>query len=510
VGQMKKLVTLMFSTAFFASSLAMITPDLAQAAPSLTTCTDFASRTQIALSREQTNCRSFQGAGLWHLQLVDTPLHTGPDFATIRICSDLHSPVHLYLQIRSSCAKYQKSTLYWRAIGSPATPSITGSLARSNDTVLLTITPDRTQTDSPIAYYLIKNLTSGLVTKISKISLGALTQIHISNLAALTHYTFTISAVNIDGTSVTSTASASVTTGATPIPLVAPVFTLSSSSESRSAGSAITGYNISSTGGTIASYSISPAISSTPGLSFSTSTGLMSGTPTTVAAAQSYTITAINASGSSNATFILTVSAFGYSIGDTGPGGGIIYYYLSAGFNCGSTFTATGSPTGGLCHYLEVAPSGWNTGSDPAEDWAVDAYKNSDVPGITNDASENNRSAAIGLGYKNSLAIVIQGNDNTSAAGVARAFNGGALSDWYLPTTAELNQLCKWARAVAWTSDATVCTGGALTNGGFEGDSYWSSSGNDSDFAWTQAFDMGFQDYDFKYFSRHVRPIRAF
>jgi hypothetical protein len=507
---MKKIVTLIFSTALFASSLAILSPAPAVAAPSLTTCTDLATRTQVVLSLGQTNCRSYQGAGLWHLQLVDTAPHAGPGFATLRICSDLHSPSHLYLQIRSSCAKYQKSTLYWRAIDSPATPSITEIVARSYDAVRLTITPDRTGTDSPIAYYLIKNLTSGLITKISKTSLGTLTQIHISNLAALTRYTFTISAVNIDGTSATSTPSASVTTGAIPISLVAPAFTLSSSSESRSSGTAIAGYTISSTGGAIASYSISPAIGTTPGLSFSTSTGLISGTPTTVAAAQSYTITATNAGGSSNAKFTLTVTAFVYSIGDTGPAGGKIFYYLTAGFNCGSAFTTTGSPTGGLCHYLEAAPSGWNTGSDPGKQWALEALRSSDVAGITNDGSANNTSAGIGLGYKNSLAILTQGNDNTTAAGAARAYNGGTLSDWYLPTMAELNQLCKWARGLAWTSDATICSGGALVNGGFTADSYWSSSEDGGEFGWSQSFDSGLQDSDIKSWSRFVRPIRAF
>ena len=46
-------------------------------------------------------------------------------------------------------------------------------------------------------------------------------------------------------------------------------------------------------------------------------------------------------------------------VGDIGPGGGTIYYYEAAGFKCGNSFSITGSPTGGLCHYLEVAPNGW-------------------------------------------------------------------------------------------------------------------------------------------------------
>ena len=88
--------------------------------------------------------------------------------------------------------------------------------------------------------------------------------------------------------------------------LAAPDFTLSSTSETANAASAIAGYTINSTGGAITSYSISPAISN--GLSFSTTTGLISGTPTAQASAVTYTITATNATSTSNATFSLTVN----------------------------------------------------------------------------------------------------------------------------------------------------------------------------------------------------------
>ena len=87
-----------------------------------------------------------------------------------------------------------------------------------------------------------------------------------------------------------------------------PVFTLSSSSESVVQNVAMAGYTITSTGVAIASYAISP--SAPTGTSFSTSTGLLSGTPTTVQSATAYTITASSAAGYTRpATFTLTVTA---------------------------------------------------------------------------------------------------------------------------------------------------------------------------------------------------------
>ena len=90
--------------------------------------------------------------------------------------------------------------------------------------------------------------------------------------------------------------------------LADPAFTISSSSETAVAYTPITGYTVASTGGTIANYSISPAITNTQGLSFSTSTGRISGTPTTVASARTYTITATNAANTATRTFAITIN----------------------------------------------------------------------------------------------------------------------------------------------------------------------------------------------------------
>ena len=196
-------------------------------------------------------------------------------------------------------------------------------------------------------------------------------------------------------------------------------------------------------------------------------------------------------------------------VGDTGPGGGIVFYVQASGtFACGATLAST-------CKYLEVAPNTWSGGSaDPTKLWAVVAHQSSDIATIANDSSAYNNALGIGLGYTNSLAIVGQGNDTTTAAGAAREYGGGSQSDWYLPTTAELNLLCQWARNVA-QDVITPCTGGSLNtgtgaSGGFSTGTYWSSSERVTVVAWLQSFSGGPQFNINKDYPYYVRPVRAF
>ena len=88
--------------------------------------------------------------------------------------------------------------------------------------------------------------------------------------------------------------------------VASPAFTLSSSSETRTYSTSGTAFTINSTGGLIASFSIS---ATPPGMSFDTSTGTLTGAPTTIAAATSYTVTATNVSGTATRSFVLTVTA---------------------------------------------------------------------------------------------------------------------------------------------------------------------------------------------------------
>ena len=213
---------------------------------------------------------------------------------------------------------------------------------------------------------------------------------------------------------------------------------------------------------------------------------------------------------------------FVYQVGDRGPGGGFIYYVNQSGFDCGATYSSTGSPTGGKCKYLEVAPYGWNGGSDPQKVWAVTAYQSTDVSAITNESFPYNSGLGVGLGYKNSVAIVAQNgaynaSSNNYAAGAARAYAGGSKSDWYLPSNAELNLLCLWQRGVAPLVTAT-CSGGSLnsatygaSSAGFTNNTFWSSSeGSSTDYSIRIHFaGFGTTVYQ-KYQPQHVRPVRAF
>lgn len=89
--------------------------------------------------------------------------------------------------------------------------------------------------------------------------------------------------------------------------LVAPDISLSRSSETATTGSAISGYTITNTGSDITSYSIDQSLPG--GLSFSTSTGRITGTPTETTTALVFTLTANNFAGVDTATYTLTINA---------------------------------------------------------------------------------------------------------------------------------------------------------------------------------------------------------
>ena len=179
----------------------------------------------------------------------------------------------------------------------------------------------------------------------------------------------------------------------------------------------------------------------------------------------------------------------GYEVGDVGPGGGKIFYYSEAGFNCGENFSSTGSPTGRKCNYLEAAPTtGTNAWTDAFYAWSGNTE---DLLGTT--------SSAIGSGYLNTIQMSEQtnGGDIPDRAGtISLAYIGpNNTNDWYLPSIDELNEL--------YLQRATV--------GGFEeGGGYLSSTEQDAGTAIFRDFGNG-NTYSYsKFYTLTVRPIRAF
>ena len=133
-------------------------------------------------------------------------------------------------------------------------------------------------------------------------------------------------------------------------------------------GSAISANNPTVGGGPVASYSVLPALPA--GLSLNTTSGAITGTPTTVTAAADYAVTATNGTGSTGATVNITVNlgaptnlsydndpGIGYvsggsftSMNPTSSGGAVASYSITPALPAGISLNLTtgvisGSPT---------------------------------------------------------------------------------------------------------------------------------------------------------------------
>lgn len=145
-------------------------------------------------------------------------------------------------------------------------------------------------------------------------------------------------------------------------------------------------------------------------------------------------------------------------IGDTGPGGGIVFY-LSANYR------------------LEAAPSDQGVAK-----WGCEGT-------LIPDADKGIRS-----GRSNTEDIIVFCPQPGIAASAAKSHNGGGKSDWFLPSKDALDELYR-------------VTGGV---GGFAPDDCWSSSQHGPNYAWGQVFGEGRQGLGHKNATGNVRPVRAF
>ena len=178
-------------------------------------------------------------------------------------------------------------------------------------------------------------------------------------------------------------------------------------------------------------------------------------------------------------------------IGDTGPGGGKVFY------DAGAT-----KPWG---RYLEAAPTDYKeeiTDERATAQWGCFAVL---VPGT---------SLEIGTGRANTKIITDKlciGTDTRPiAASIAKTYNGGGKTDWFLPSRDELNELCKYARTQTTGTSSVICNNSGSLRDGFADSAYWSSSGYSEYSAWHQYFNTGPRYANFKSLTLYVRPVRAF
>ena len=461
----------------------------------------------------------------WHVLNSDSALPEKGKSKTLIICSNKPTSTVSYQIIRARCAKHQIKTEFYRSTLLHAAPTIAKVVATGHDTAQVSLTKEAaTNADAPVAFYTI---TSSKGQSKNVYTWGEL-NLTIDNLSELTTYSFTVTATSADGTSSVSMPSDSVTTTkyeAPPAPpaaasVSAPVAQVSLLSSDTAAVTIPAGATLVAVA---APSLLNPSISfgaQSSGISAviqTTSNPVGSGsTPFTVTGSTKIVDIAITGL-SGSATVCLdasqtakiwhyespswrdittsrtstqvcgTTSSFSpftsaertitcaeggtCVVGATGPGGGKIFYVSTGGFKCGASFSETGSPTSGLCHYLEVAPKTWYGGS---EDPKIKFSNYTSWPSGVNPVGIESGwdlgatvPGEIGRGFKNTeLLFTITSRSNFPAADAARAYSGGGRTDWYLPSLVEINQLCKWSYGNSWVSDSTKCNpSGALNYG---------------------------------------------
>ena len=178
----------------------------------------------------------------------------------------------------------------------------------------------------------------------------------------------------------------------------------------------------------------------------------------------------------------------GRSIGDTGPGGGIIFHVAPDGFTVEGYTGPAGTFASYTAHYLEVAPSNHSSQLQ----WSNQGTAISGVTTFTSNTHTN--ASAIGNGRKDTMIIAAHLNTNPEAsqraAQIAAAANLGDLNDWFLPSIGELRLL--YAQNTGIT------------------DFLWSSTQYSNNSAWGLSFRTGFYSTAAKNQWGYVRVIRAF
>ena len=183
-------------------------------------------------------------------------------------------------------------------------------------------------------------------------------------------------------------------------------------------------------------------------------------------------------------------SARTYALGETGPGGGLVFLI-----------------SGGLTY--EMAPNTWGANETTGIQWCSDQTHSVATGDAVGTGSANTTSMLTSAPATSFVACT------ASAPNAVRAYAGGGLTDWFLPSKDELNAMCNYSRTWTGTPSTGACTGaqnGAFAAGtyGFASGYYWGSSQSSASNAWGQSFVDGGQASAGKNSTVRVRPVRAF
>jgi phenylpyruvate tautomerase PptA (4-oxalocrotonate tautomerase family) len=245
------------------------------------------------------------------------------------------------------------------AVTSSATYTITATNTGGTDTASVTIVVNDV---APTISYGSSTLTlekgTTMTTETPTVGGGAITSWSVSpSLPAGLSLNSSTGAISGTPSAVTSSASYTITANNTGgsdsatitivVNDIAPSISYGSTSLTLENGTAMTTETVTSTGGTVVSYAVSPSLPA--GLSLDTSTGAISGTPTAVTSSATYTITATNTGGTDTASMTIVVN-------DVAPT--ISYGSSTLTLEKGTTMT-TETPTvgGGTITSWSVSPS---------------------------------------------------------------------------------------------------------------------------------------------------------
>jgi len=190
----------------------------------------------------------------------------------------------------------------------------------------------------------------------------------------------------------------------------------------------------------------------------------------------------------------------GCKVGEIGPGGGFVFYVASSPQSWGT--------------YLEVADT--NIQSQWCNSTKTYLSKN-----VTDEKLKLLIGDEIGKGQGNTLMMLA--GCQSGAANTATNYRGGGLSDWFLPSLMELNEVCKFARVQPTGTSAICSPTGPLLNlfstsfykspviGQYWSSSEYTSTGADGWTAWTVSFFANqWHSSENKQGLRPVIAIRAF